>query len=287
MTSKFQHVFDGYEPVPSSDEIQSEIRRIFDTHYDKLYTKDNIRLVHSLVDLTSLSSTDSEESIYDFVKQVNDLDESDPTIPPVAAICVYPNFVKTVKECLTTESVAIACVSGSFPSSQTFPEVKVVETGLAIADGADEVDIVLTLGNFLTGNYQEVFDDIHEQRDLCKGQKLKVILEIGALSTPTNIQRASILSLFAGADFIKTSTGKEYPGASFEAAYIMCKVLKEFEKKTGERRGLKVSGGIRTTEDALKYLCIVRELLGQEYVHRDYFRIGASSLVKDIYKHLR
>ena len=239
------------------------------------------------MDLTSLNSTDSEDSIYNFVKQVNNLDETDPTIPPVAAICVYPNFVRTVKENLTTEGVSIACVAGGFPSSQTFPEVKMTEAGLALEDGANEVDIVLLLGEFLSGNYQEVIDDIKEIRDLCKKEKLKVILETGALQTPQNIQRASILSLYAGADFIKTSTGKEYPGASLEAAYIMCQVLKTYEQLSGEKRGLKVSGGIRTAEDALKYFCIVKHVLGEEYLTPEYFRIGASSLVNDIYKHLK
>ena len=287
MSSKFEKVFEGYSSLPSYDEITNEVNKILNTHFDGLNNKKTMREIHGCVDLTSLNSTDSEDTIYNLVKSINELDENDPSIPAVAAICVYPNFVKIVKENLTTEGVSIACVSGSFPSSQTFPEVKEVEAGLALEDGADELDIVIRLGDFLNGNYQEVFDDIHEIRELARGRKLKVILETGALQTPENIQRASIIALFAGANFIKTSTGKEFPGASLEACYVMCKVLKDYERMTGEKRGIKVSGGIRSTEEAIKYYCLTKEILGEEYLNKDHFRIGASSLVKDLHKHLK
>ncbi|WP_420864538.1 deoxyribose-phosphate aldolase [Porphyromonas cangingivalis] len=286
MKSKFQEAFEGFSPVLSDEQIKAEIQKIIDKHYDSLNNKDSIKLIHSCVDLTSLNPTDHVDHIYNFVKQVNELDETNPTIPPVAAICVYPNFVKTVKDALMVQDVAIACVSGAFPSSQSFLETKIVETGLAVADGADEVDIVLHLGNFLAGNYQEVADEIQEIKAACKGKKLKVILETGALKKAENIQRASILSLFCDADFIKTSTGKEYPGASLEAAYVMCQVLKEYDAKYGIKRGLKVSGGIRTTEEAIKYLCIVKEILGDEWMNNKLFRVGASSLVTDLQKRL-
>lgn len=286
MKSKFQEAFEGFSAPLTEEEIKAEVARIIEKNYNALNTKENIRLIHSCVDLTSLNPTDHVDHIYNFVKQVNELDENNPSIPPVAAICVYPNFVKTVKEALMVQDVAIACVSGSFPSSQTFIEVKVVETGLALEDGADEVDIVLHLGNFLAGNYQDVADEIQEIRDICRGKRLKVILETGALKKSENIQRAAILSLFCDADFIKTSTGKEYPGATLEAAYTMCRVLKEYETKYGEKRGIKVSGGIRTTEEAIKYLCIVKEILGEEWMNNKLFRVGASSLVSDLQKHL-
>lgn len=206
------------------------------------------------------------------------MDESNPSILPVASICVYPNFVHTVKESLTTEGVRITAVAGGFPSAQTFMEIKVAEISLAIADGADEIDIVLPLGAFMNGNYEEVKDQLDEQREACHGHTLKVILETGALQTPQNIHRASIMALFCGADFIKTSTGKGYPGASFEAAYIMAKVLKAYYEKYGKKCGLKVSGGIRTTDDAVKYLCIVKAVLGDEWLTPELFRFGASSL---------
>lgn len=283
MKSKFQEAFEGFSPVQSDEQIKAEIQNILDKHYDSLNNKDNYKLIHSCVDLTSLNPTDHIDHIYNFVKEVNELDENNPSIPPVAALCVYPNFVKVVKETLTVQDVSIACVSGSFPSSQSFLETKIVETGLAVEDGADEIDIVLHLGNFLAGNYQEVADEIQEIKSVCRNKKLKVILETGALQKAENIQRAAILSLYCDADFIKTSTGKEYPGASLESVYVMCHVLKEYHTKYGIKRGLKVSGGIRTTDDAVKYLCLVKEILGEEWMNSKLFRIGASSLIKDLH----
>lgn len=287
MKSKFQEAFDAFSAPLTDAEVTEAVNAIISKSLGSAHTADNIRLLHSCVDLTSLNPTDHVDQIYNFVKQVNELDENNPTIPPVAAICVYPNFVKTVKEALLVPEVNVACVSGSFPSSQTFMDVKVVETGLAINDGADEIDIVLHLGNFLAGNYQEVADEITELRDICRDKKLKVILETGALKKSENIHRASIISLFCEADFIKTSTGKEYPGATLEAAYVMCRVLKEYHQKYGVKRGIKVSGGVRTTEEALKYLCIVKEVLGEDWLNKDLFRVGASSLVSDLQKHLQ
>lgn len=286
MTEKFKETFSKFAPALSSEEIQKEVERIVEKHASELDTKETVKLLHSCVDLTTLTSEDNEDSVYAFVEQVNKLDDERPDIPHVAAICVYPNFVATVKEALRVEGVRIAAVSGAFPSSQTFMEVKVVETGLALTDGADEIDIVLHVGDFLNGDYQSVVDQIMELRDVTKGKKLKVILETGALKTPENIRKASILSLYSDADFLKTSTGKEYPGASLEAAYVMAKVLKEYYDKFGYRRGLKVSGGVRTTEDAIKYLSIVKEILGEEWMTPEFFRIGASSIVKDLQKHI-
>lgn len=285
--SKFEEAFSVFAPVQTVEEIQSEIKKLIDTDYDALNNHDTISFLHSTIDLTSLGSEDNTDQIYNFVKSVNDLDDTNPTIPPVASICVYPNFAKTVKETLMVEDVHVCCVSGGFPSSQTFQEIKVAETSLALADGADEIDIVLHIGNFLSGDYQAVTDEIEELRDVTKGKVLKVILETGALKTPESIQRASILALFSEADFIKTSTGKGYPGASLEAAYVMCQVLKQYYDKYGVRKGFKVSGGVRTTEDAIKYLCIVKGILGDEWMTNKLFRIGASSLEGDLLKHLK
>lgn len=278
LKSKFEDAFDGFEPAPSMDRVQGELKRIFDTHYDALYTNEMVNLIHSCIDLTSLEPTDDDDSIYNLVRKVNELDENNPSIRPVASVCVYPNFVRVVKEHLAVEGVHVTSVAGGFPSAQTLMEVKVAEISLAVADGADEIDIVLPLGAFLNGNYQEVKDQLDEQRDACHGSLLKVILETGALQTPENIQRASIIALFCGADFIKTSTGKGYPGASFEACYIMAQVLKAYHDKFGKKCGIKVSGGIRTTDDAIKYLCIVKDVLGDEWLDPALLRYGASSL---------
>lgn len=284
--SKFQEAFDAFTPVLSSEQIQAEIKKLIDHHYDGLNNKQTLKFLHSVIDLTSLGAEDNIDQIYNFVKGVNELDDSNPEISPVASICVYPNFAKIVREALTVEDVKVCCVSGGFPSSQTFPEIKVAETSLALADGADEIDIVMHLGNFFSGDYKAVTDEIQELRDVTKGHTLKVILETGALKTPENIQRASILALFSDADFIKTSTGKGYPGASLEAAYVMCSVLKQYYEKFGFKRGFKVSGGVRTTEEALQYLCIVKGILGEEWMTNELFRVGASSLEGDLLKHL-
>lgn len=285
MKSKFQEAFDAFS-IPNEEQVKVEIKKLIDQYYDTLNNREVINFLHNCIDLTSLSSEDNEDQIYHFTQQVNKLDDENPSIKPVASICVYPNFVKMVKDNLTAEDVNVCAVSGGFPSSQTFMEVKVAETSLALQDGADEIDIVLHIGNFLSGDYQAVCDEIEELRDVTKGRVLKVILETGALQKLDNIQRASILALFSGADFIKTSTGKGYPGASLEAAYVMATVLKEYHVKYGKKCGLKVSGGVRTTEEALQYLCIVRGVLGEEWMTNKLFRIGASSLENDILKSL-
>ncbi len=287
MKSKFEEAFGAFQDAPSMESVQEEVRKLINTNYDALNNTKNIKFLHSTIDLTSLGSEDNQDQIFNFVKAVNDLDDNDPTIPPVASICTYPNFARTVKDALMVEDVHVCCVSGAFPSSQTFTEVKVAETLLALKDGADEIDIVLHLGNFLSGDYQAVTDEIEELRDATKGHILKVILETGALKTTDSIQRASILALFCDADFIKTSTGKGYPGASLEAAYVMCNVLKQYYELYGIKKGFKASGGIRTTEEAIKYLCIVKGVLGEEWMTNELFRIGASSLEGDLLKHLK
>lgn len=213
---------------------------------------------------------------------MNNFEELFPSLPNVAAICVYPNFAAVVRTVLEVSGVKIACVSGAFPSSQSFEEVKIAETSLAVANGADEIDIVLNLGEFFDHDYEEVTDEISEQKEACRGGLLKVILETGALRTARNIKAASILSLYSGADFLKTSTGKEYPGASLEAAYIMAQCIKEYYDKTGTKVGFKAAGGVRTTEDAVKYYTIIKEVLGEEWLNNEYFRLGASSLANAV-----
>ena len=216
------------------------------------------------------------------VESVNDYEGTRPDVPNVAAICVYPIFVETVKQALTAEHVKVAAVSGGFPASQTFTEVKVAETAMCVMQGADEIDVVINLGYFMEENYEDMCDELAEIKDSCRDAHLKVILETGALATAENIRKASILALYSNADFIKTSTGKGYPGASPEAAYVMCQVIRRYHELTGRKVGIKVSGGIRTAEDAVNYYTIVKEVLGNEWLTNDLFRIGASSLVGDI-----
>lgn len=283
--NKYNEAFSAFAPALSIEELDKQIEDILAKSFEKNNTREVKKFLHSTIDLTTLSGADTEEKVAQLVASVNDFEGTE-DVPSVAAICVYPNFVKTVRSVLTAEGVQVACVSGCFPASQSFIEVKIAETALAIADGADEIDIVLNLGAFLSGDYEEAATEIQEQRSTARAAHLKVILETGALKDPELIRKASILSLFSGADFLKTSTGKEYPGADLRAAYILCSVLKEYFDKYGEKRGVKFSGGIRSAEEAVKYYCIVEALLGKEWLDNKLFRIGASSLVGSLQKEI-
>ena len=196
----------------------------------------------------------------------------------MAAICVYPNFAEIVKDTLEVEDVKIACVSGGFPSSQTFSEIKVAETAMALLDGADEIDVVISVGKFLSGDYEAMCDEIQELKDTCKERHLKVILETGALKTASNIKKAALLAMYSGADFVKTSTGKQQPAATPEAAYVMCQAIKEYYEQTGNKVGFKPAGGINTVADAVNYYTIVKEVLGEEWLNNSLFRLGTSRL---------
>ncbi|MGL4228428.1 MAG: deoxyribose-phosphate aldolase [Tannerellaceae bacterium] len=280
--SKYHEAFQKHPSVETAEQIKANVDKILSEKFTENFNKEVLKKIFGFIDLTSLTSIDTKDSIYKLVQRVNDLEGDRPDLPCVAAICTYPNFAETVKQALTANDVKIACVTGGFPSSQTFPEIKVAETALAITDGADEIDIVLNLGLFFEENYEELNEEIEEIKYTCREAKLKVILETGALTTPDNIRKASVIALYSGADFIKTSTGKGYPGASFEAVYTMCKVLKEYSELNKIKKGIKVSGGVSTAEDAVKYYTIVKEVLGEEWLHSDLFRIGASSLVNNI-----
>lgn len=262
--------------------VKNETERILAEKKEENRTPEVLKLIFNCIDLTTLNSTDSPQSVARFTERVNDFEEQHGDLPNVAAICVYPNFAEVVRTVLDVSSVRIACVSGGFPSSQTFTEVKVAETALAVEGGADEIDIVLNMGNFLDGDWEEVCDEIIELKHSCRNAHLKVILETGALKTAKNIRDASILAMYSGADFIKTSTGKGYPGASCEAAYIMCQCIKEYYEATGNMIGFKPAGGVRTTDEALAYYTIVKEVLGEKWLNNRYFRIGASSLANNL-----
>ena len=213
-----------------------------------------------------------------FTEKVNEFDNEFPDMKNVAAICVYPNFADIVKNTLQVDGINIACVSGGFPSSQTFIEVKVAETALAIADGADEIDIVISIGKFLSGDYETMCEEIQELKEVCKERHLKVILETGALKPASNIKKVSSLSMYSGADFIKTSTGKQQPAATPEAAYVMCEAIKEYYQKINNKIGFKPAGGINTVNDAIIYYTIVKEILGEEWLNNRLFRLGTSRL---------
>lgn len=239
-----------------------------------------------LMDLTSLNHTDTVSKIESMVQKVNLFKEQFPKYPQVAAICVYPNFTKTVREILKDKSVKLAVVAGVFPSSQSFLEIKCAECKMASQAGADEIDIVLSLNHFLEGDYEKASEEIREIKKAAGKAHLKVILESGTLKEPEQIYKASMLAMEAGADFIKTSTGKTEPAATPEAAYVMCCAIKDFHDKTGVKVGFKPAGGIVTPKDAILYYAIVDSVLGEDWLNPHLFRLGASRLANNILSEL-
>lgn len=282
MSDKYHDTVAASKVISDDAAVDAAVKKIIDEHFDENNNVDVYRFLFNTIDLTTLKATDSPQSVAAFTERVNAFEEEYPELPNVAAICVYPNFSQIVRTVLDVSEVDVACVSGGFPSSQTFTEVKIAETALAVDGGADEIDIVLNVGNFLDGDYEEVCDEIAEQKTACRDARLKVILETGALKTAENIKAASVLALYSGADFLKTSTGKEFPGASLEATYVMCQAIKEYYEKTGTRVGFKAAGGVATTADAVKYYTIVKEVLGEEWLTNEYFRLGASRLANNL-----
>lgn len=276
--SQYDEALSKYNLQLKDDEIALKTASILEKGLNENNTTEVKKTIFGCLDLTSLKCTDSEESIMKMVNKVNEFDDRYPHLKNVAAICVYPNMAEVVNDSLEADHVNIACVAGGFPSSQTFTEVKIAETAMAVHSGADEIDIVLPVGKFLSGNYEEMCDEISELKDVCADKKLKVILETGILRTGSNIKRAAILAMYSGADFIKTSTGKESTGATPEAALVMCQAIKEYFLETGRKVGFKAAGGISTVADALAYYTIVKEILGEEWLNKDLFRIGTSRL---------
>ena len=277
-TSKYNDALALY-PTPLTDEqAKTRTATIIEKYVSENNTPEVKKQLFNCIDLTSLKTEDSEESVLKFTERVNDFDTQYPDLKNVAAICVYPCFAKIVSQSLEVEDVNVACVAGGFPSSQTFTEVKVAETALALADGATEIDIVIPVGKFLSGDYEDMCDEIEELKSICGERHLKVILETGALKSAENIMKASILAMYSGADFIKTSTGKQEPAATPEAAYVMCKAIKAYYEKTGRKVGFKPAGGINTVSDAIAYYTIVKEVLGEEWIDNKLFRIGTSRL---------
>lgn len=275
---KYQAALAKYNTQLNDADIQAQVAALIEKKVAENNREEVKKFLFNCIDLTTLNTTDSDESVMRFTEKVNKFDEEFPDLKNVAAICVYPNFAQVVKDTLEVEGVHIACVAGSFPSSQTFTEVKVAETALALADGANEIDIVISVGAFLSEDYETMCEEIMEIKETCKERHLKVILETGALKTASNIKKASILSMYAGADFIKTSTGKMQPAATPEAAYVMCEAIREYYELTGNKIGFKPAGGINTVHDALVYYTIVKEVLGEEWLNNGLFRLGTSRL---------
>lgn len=238
------------------------------------------------IDLTSLKSTDTHYSIEKWCNEINEMYAQNPDLPLIPAVCVYPCYVETVAKTLQNKNIKIASVSTGFPEGQTFEEIRFLETKMAIEAGANEIDMVLRRGYFLAGEHNASMREILKVKLICGNTPLKVILETSELGSQKNIREASLLALRSDADFIKTSTGKSTSGASLEAFSTMCKAIKQHESETGEKRGIKASGGISTLEQAWQYRELVRTLLGTDYLNPRHFRIGASSLLKDLLTHI-
>lgn len=275
---KYVATLQKYNTNIKDEEVKAAVEKIIVEKVPENDTPEVKKFLLGSVELTSLRTTDNEENILAMVEKVNRFDKEYPELPHVATICTYPNFAKLVSESLEVDGVQVVNVSGSFPSSQTFIEVKVAEASLAVKDGATEIDIVMPVGKYLSGDYEGVADEIGEQKQACGECPMKVILETGCLPSMSDVKKASIIAMYAGADYIKTSTGKEKVSATPEAAYVMCQAIKEYYDQTGIQIGLKPAGGINTVRDAVTYYTIVKEVLGEKWLTNKWFRMGTSRL---------
>lgn len=281
------NILENYNTSISRDYVEGEVQTILIERKEKLI--ENTALIENLfscIDLTSLNTADSRTNITSFLKRVNEFKSLYPELPSVAAVCLYPAFTELARKTLTAEGVNLAVVAGVFPSSQSFIEIKTAECKMAVERGADEVDVVIPVGALLDGNYQKVYDEVKAMKNAIGEAHLKVILETGELNTLTNVKIASIIAMEAGADFIKTSTGKVKENATLSAAYVMCSAIKEFEEKHNKKIGFKPAGGISTLDEAIEYAAIVDYILGEDRLNNKYFRFGASRLANSILKEL-
>ena len=276
--SKYDQMLALYNTDLKDSDVAAKVAEIIEKKVPENDTLEVKKFLLGSVELTTLKTTDSEESVLAFTEKVNKFEDAYPTLPHVATICVYPCYAKIVSQSLEVEGVEVACVSGSFPSSQALIEVKTVETALALKDGATEIDIVMSVGKYLSGDYETLCDEIGELKAICGDHKMKVILETGLLPSASDIKKASLLAMYAGADYIKTSTGKEKPAATPEAAYVMCQAIKEYYNKTGIQIGFKPAGGLNTVHDALVYYTIVKEVLGEQWLTNQWLRLGTNRL---------
>ena len=277
--NKYIDLFNRYKSCAITDkQAKEEVEKITGKNVDKNKNVEVYKTIFGLIDLTSLNNTDTESHIKILTEKVSNFSANFKNTPDVAAICVYRSMVSTVKNALTAQHIDIASVAAGFPAPQTFLEVKIAETAMAVMEGATEIDMVFPIDKFLEKNYEELSEEITEIKTACRGAKLKVILETGTLKTAENIAKATLLSIVSGADFIKTSTGKTDTGATLEAAYAMCKVIKEFEEKNNAKTGIKIAGGVATIQNAVEYYTLIATLLGKEYLNKELFRIGASRL---------
>ena len=268
------------------DRMQFELDGVVEKEIKQAYNVENLELCMSCMDYTTLKVTDTDKSVQNFVADLLKKLKKN-SLKEVAAVCVFPNFASIVREGLKGRNIQTAVVAGSFPFSQTFTEIKLDECKMAIAAGAQEVDVVVTVGDILEKNYEKVYQELKLIREVCREVRLKVILETGELKDVESIFNASLIAAYAGADFIKTSTGKVPVNATPESVYIMCEAIKQYYATSGRRVGLKVAGGVSKAQNAVRYLTIVNHILGKEWLSPHYFRIGASQLMDDLTKEIK
>lgn len=276
--SEYDQALEQYDLNITDEDVKAAVTKII---AEKVSENDNPEVKKFLlgsVELTTLSTADTEEKVLAMVEKVNKFDSEYPDLPHVAAVCAYPCFTKLIADSLEVDGVDITNVTGNFPSSQALLEVKTIETALAIKDGATQIDIVMPVGKFLSGDYEGVCDTIGELKQTCGDVPMKVILETGDLRNARDIKTAAVLAMYAGADYLKTSTGKEKISATPESVYVLCQAIKEYHKKTGIQIGLKPAGGINTVMDAFIYYTIVKEVLGEKWLTNYWFRMGTSRL---------
>lgn len=275
-----------YNCVNLDDKIQFNLDGVVEKEVKQAFCQENLEFCVACMDYTTLKLTDTDESVrlfvVDLLKKLKKFNLRD-----VAAVCIYPNFASIVREELKGTQIQTAVVAGNFPNSQTFTEIKLAECKMAISAGAQEVDVVISVGDMLEKNYEKVYRELKAIRKVCEGVRLKVILETGELKDLETIFYASLISAYAGADFIKTSTGKVPVNATPESAYVMCEAIKAYYDQTGKKVGLKVAGGVSKAQNAIRYLTIVNHVLGREWLTPYYFRIGASHLMDDVVKEIK
>lgn len=279
-------IFTTYNCINLDDRIQFDLDGVVEKEIKQTYCVENLEFCISCMDYTTLKLTDTEDSVKNFVIELlKKLKKFN--LKGVAAVCVFPNFAEVVREVLQSTEIQTAVVAGNFPNSQTFTEIKLAECKMAIAAGAQEVDVVISVGDMLEKNYEKVYRELKAIRKVCENVRLKVILETGELKDVETIFYASLIAAYAGADFIKTSTGKVPVNATPESVYVMCEALKQYYVQTGKRVGLKIAGGVSKAQNAIRYLTIVNHVLGSEWLTPSYFRIGASQLIEDVIKDIK
>lgn len=279
---EYSNILAQYAPAMSVEQV-AEVVAQAKAAATKNENVDVYKFCLSAIDLTTLTCNDSVESVTEFAKRTTTFAQAYPDVPNVASICVYPAFVETVGLAIDGTPMRITSVGAGFPASQTFLEVKMLEVAMAVENGADEIDIVLNVGKMLTGAYDEAAAEVEVIRsEMGEDVVLKVIIESGALKSPELIRSASLLSMAAGADFVKTSTGKIDVAATPEAAVVMCQAIKDYYEQTGRMVGFKAAGGVKTPQDAALYYTIVEQILGEQWLTTDLFRIGASSAANNL-----